>query len=93
MLDRLRDLLDRQPIVVIGAAVTGVVVAGINLVNAVWPGTVGPDTVDSLTKALAGMWASIAAFWALVTPVRAPKLPEGTDVLLPDGTAGTVVRD
>lgn len=92
MLDRIRRLFARQPIVTIGAAITGVVVAGINLVNAVQPGTVTPDQVDTLTKALAGMWGSIALFWSLVTPTSAPKLPEGTDVTLPDGTSGRVER-
>lgn len=92
MLDRIRDFLTRQPLAVTGAAITAFVVAGIGVVNAFAPGTVSQAQIDDITKALGGMWLALAAVWSLVTPTRAPKLPAGTDVRLPDGTQGTVER-
>lgn len=93
MLDRIRDFLTRQPLAVTGAAITAFVVAGIGVVNAFAPGTVSQAQVDDITKALGGMWVALAAVWSLVTPVRAPKLAPGTDVRLPDGSAGIVIKD
>lgn len=91
-MDRLKELVKRQPIATIGAAITAFVLAGIGVVNAFSPGAVPPEQIDDIAKALGGMWIALAAVWNLVTPTRAPKLKEGTDVLLPDGTAGTVVQ-
>ena len=92
MLDRIRAVITRQPIVATGATITAFVVAGIGVVNAIWPGTVTQEQQDELVRALGGMWVALAAVWALVTPTRAPQLPEGKDVRLPDGTPGKVVR-
>lgn len=92
MIDRIRALITRQPIATLGAAITAFLVAGIGVVNAFVPGAVPDAQIADIAKALGGMWVTLAAVWALVTPVRAPKLPEGTDVRLPDGTDGTVTR-
>lgn len=91
-MSRLRAVIRRQPIATLGAAITAFVVAGIGVVNAFVPGTVSEEQIADITKALGGMWAAFAAVWALVTPTRAPKLPEGTPVLLDDGTSGRVER-
>lgn len=91
-MDRIRAAIRRQPIATLGAAITAFVVAGIGVVNAFVPGTVSEDQIADITKALGGMWVALAAVWSLVTPTRAPKLPEGTPVVLPDGTEGVVDR-
>jgi hypothetical protein len=91
-MSRLRDFVLRQPIATTGAAITAFVVAGIGVVNAFVPGTIPQAQVDQIVQALGGMWLALAAVWGLVTPTRAPKLPEGQDVKLPDGTAGKVTR-
>jgi hypothetical protein len=91
-MSRLRAVIRRQPIATLGAAITAFVVAGIGVVNAFVPGTVSEAQIADITKALGGMWLSLAAVWSLVTPTRAPKLPEGTEVLLGDGTTGRVER-
>lgn len=92
MLERIKALITRQPIATTGAAITAFVVAGIGVVNAFAPGTVSSEQVEDITKALGGMWLALAAVWGLVTPTRAPKLDEGTEVRLPDGGTGTVQR-
>jgi hypothetical protein len=92
MIERIRALITRQPIATIGAAITGLVVAGIALVNAFQPGTVTEAQQGEVVKFLAAMWVVLGLVWPTVTPSRAPKLPEGTPVLLPDGTAGEVTR-
>lgn len=90
MLDRIKAFVTRQPIATTGAAITAFVVAGIGVVNAFSPGTVSESQIADITKALGGMWIALAAVWNLVTPTRAPKLPGGTEVMLPDGTTGVV---
>lgn len=92
MLDRIRALITRQPVASIGAAITGLVVAGITLVNAFAPGTVTEAQQGEVVKFLAAMWVVLGLVWPTVTPSRAPKLAEGQAVLLPDGTAGEVAR-
>jgi hypothetical protein len=91
-MSRIPQPIKRQPIAALGAAITTFVVAGIGVVNAIAPDTVTQDRIDAITLALGSMWAAFAAVWALVTPAGAPKLPEGTEVLLPDGTTGRVER-
>lgn len=91
MLERIKALVTRQPILTTGASITALVVAAIGVINAFQPGTVSDAQIADITKALGGMWIALGAVWNLVTPVKAPKLPEGTDVTLKDGTAGTVV--
>ncbi len=88
--NRIRAFITRQPIATTGAAITTFVVAGIGVVNAFAPGTVSQEQIADIVKALGGMWVALAAVWNLVTPVRAPSLPAGTDVRLKDGTTGTV---
>ena len=78
--ERVKALITRQPIVTLGASITALVVAGIGVVNAFNPGTVSEGQVADITKALMGMWAALAAVWSLVTPTRAPRIPEGTSV-------------
>lgn len=90
-MDRIRAFVTRQPIVTTGASITALVVAAIGVINAFQPGTVSDAQIADIVKALGGMWVALAAVWSLVTPTRAPKLPEGTDVTLKDGTPGTVV--
>ena len=54
-----------------------------------------PVEVDLLAPLVTYTVAQIVAWlWARqqTTPVASPSLPEGTDVRLGDGTAGTVVR-
>jgi formate hydrogenlyase subunit 3/multisubunit Na+/H+ antiporter MnhD subunit len=92
MLDRIRALITRQPLASTGAAITALAVAGIGVVNAFAPGTVTDAQVQDITKALAGLWVALALVWPLVTPVKAPKLREGSSVKLHDGTAGTVTK-
>lgn len=91
MLERIKALITRQPIATVGASITALVLAAIGVVNAFAPGTVTEAQIADIVKALGGMWLALAAVWNLVTPTRAPKLPEGTDVTMKDGTAGTVV--
>lgn len=91
-MDRIVTLLRRQPIAVIGASITTLVLAAIGVVNSFEPGTVTPDQQDQIVKALGAMWVVLALIWPTVTPAGAPKLPEGKDVRLPDGTTGTVVK-
>lgn len=91
MLDRIKAFITRQPIATTGAAITGLVVAAITVINAFQPGTVTDAQIADITKALGGMWIALGAVWNLVTPAKAPKLAEGTDVRLPDGTEGKVV--
>lgn len=89
---RIKAVITRQPIVTLGASITALVVAAIGVVNAFAPGTVSPEQVADIAKALGGMWIALGAVWNLVTPTRAPKLDPGTTVKLPDGTDGTVTR-
>lgn len=91
MLERIKAFITRQPIATTGAAITTLVLAAIGVVNAFQPGTVTEAQIADITKALGGMWIALGAVWGLVTPTRAPKLAEGTEVKLKDGTAGTVV--
>lgn len=91
MLERIKALITRQPIVTVGASITALVVAAIGVINAFAPGTVTDAQIGDITKALGGMWVALAAVWNLVTPTRAPKLPEGTEVTMKDGAAGKVV--
>lgn len=91
MLERIKALITRQPIATVGASITALVLAAIGVVNAFAPGTVTEAQIADIVKALGGMWLALAAVWNLVTPTRAPKLPEGTEVTMKDGTAGTVV--
>lgn len=93
MLDRIRALITRQPIATLGASITAFVVAGIGVVNAFAPGTVTPEQIEDIAKALGAVWVALGAVWGLVTPTRAPKLPANTPVTLPDGTPGVVVKD
>ena len=92
MLDRIKALVTRQPIATIGASITGLVVAGIAVVNAFNPGTITEAQQGEVVKFLAAMWVVLGLIWPTVTPSRAPKLPEGKEVKLPDGTAGKVTR-
>ena len=89
---RIKAIITRQPIVTLGAAITTLVVAAIGVVNAFAPGSVSAEQVADIAKALGGMWIALGAVWNLVTPTRAPKLPVGKVVKLPDGTDGTVTR-
>lgn len=91
MLDRIKAFITRQPIATTGASITALVLAAIGVINAFQPGTVSDAQTADIVKALGGMWIALGAVWGLVTPTKAPKLKEGTDVRLPDGTAGTVV--
>jgi len=85
-------LIARQPVVSIGASITVIVPAAIALVNAFWPGTVTDAQRDALLAFIVCMWPVLAIIWSRVTPVAAPRLPEGSGVLLPDGTQGRVTR-
>lgn len=91
MLQKVRDIIRRQPIATIGASITALVVAGIGVVNAFAPGTVNEAQQGEVVRFLAAMWVVLGLVWPTVTPAAAPKLPEGKDVRLPDGTTGTVV--
>lgn len=58
----------------------------------------GIAPTDPMGQAIAPLIAYVAAqlvgwLWARrqTTPITSPRLPEGTPVTLPDGTAGTVV--
>ena len=80
----------------IGLALTTLIGAGVALVNAFHPGAITQAQADALVAFVVAAWALLGLVWLvvrpLVTPVRSPKLVEGTDVTLHDGTAGTVVR-
>ena len=93
LFQKLKDFFARQPIVSLGAAVTAFVVAGIGVVNAFAPGSFDQAQIDDIVLTLGKLWAALAAVWFFVTPTAAPKLPEGTQVLLPDGTTGTVTKN
>ena len=90
-MDRIKALIKRQPIATIGASVTALVVAAIGVVNAFQPGSVSEAQQGEVVRFLAAMWIVLGLIWPTVTPAAAPKLPEGKDVTLKDGTAGTVV--
>lgn len=92
MIERIKALVTRQPVAAIGASITGLVVAGIALVNAFAPGTVTEAQQGEVVKFLAAMWVVLGLVWPTVTPSRAPKLGEGTEVKLKDGTAGKVTK-
>lgn len=91
-MERIKALIRRQPIATIGASITGLVVAGIGVLNAFQPGTVSEAQQGELVRFLGAMWIVLGLVWPVVTPAAAPKLPEGKDVTLPDGTTGTVTR-
>ena len=80
----------------IGVAITAVIGAGVALVNAFHPGAITQEQSDALVAFVVALWALLGLVWLVVrpfvTPASAPKLPEGQDVILQDGTAGTVVR-
>lgn len=80
MLDRIRAFITRQPIASTGAAITGLVIAGIGVLNAFAPGTVTDAQIADIAKSLAGLWVALGLIWPMVTPTRAPKVKEGTDV-------------
>ncbi len=85
------DLVARRPVLTVGVIVTAIA-AVIGATNAFGLTTITPEQGDALTKAVVAMWPLLLVIQQLVTPVASPKLPEGADVKLPDGTAGTVVR-
>lgn len=91
-MDRLIAFAKRQPIATIGTSITAFVVAGIGVLNAFQPGAVTDDQIASIVKALGAMWLLLALIWPTVTPSAAPKLREGADVTLHDGTSGVVTR-
>lgn len=93
VLERIRALITRQPIATIGTSITALVVAGIGVLNAFNPGTVSESQQVEVVKFLAAMWVVLGIVWPTVTPAKAPKLGEGTEVRLPDGTAGKVVKE
>ena len=80
----------------IGVAITTVIGAGVALVNAFHPGAITQAQSDALIAFVVAVWALLGLVWLvvrpLVTPVRSPRLVEGADVTLSDGTSGTVVR-
>lgn len=85
------DLIKRQPVITVGV-VTSALVALIAATNAFGLTTITQEQRDALTGAIVAMWPVLLVIWALVTPAAAPRLPEGIDVRLPDGTDGTVTR-
>jgi hypothetical protein len=91
-IQKLKDFLSRQPIVSFGAAVTAFIVAGIGVINSFAPGSFNEQQVTDIALSLGKMWAALAAIWFFVTPTAAPKLPEGKDVILPDGAPGVVTK-
>ena len=85
------DTLRRQPVLTVGVVVTALV-AVINALNSFGVTHLTKEQTDALTGAVIAMWPILLVIWSQVTPARAPSLPEGKDVKLPDGTSGVVVR-
>lgn len=85
------DLIKRQPVITVGVIVSALV-ALIKATNAFGLTTITQEQQDALTGAVLAMWPVLLVIWALVTPAASPRLPEGADVRLPDGTAGEVTR-
>lgn len=94
------SIIQREPLGAaaagIGAAITAVIGAGVALINAFHPGAITQEQSDALVAFVVAAWALLGLVWLVVrpfvTPAGDPKLPEGQDVTLHDGTAGTVVR-
>lgn len=94
------NIVSREPVGVaaagIGTAITAVIGAGVALINAFHPGAVTQEQSDALVAFVVALWALLGLVWLvvrpLVTPAGDPKLPEGKNVQLPDGTSGTVTR-
>ena len=80
----------------IGVAITTVIGAGVALVNAFHPGAITQAQSDALIAFVVAVWALLGLVWIVVrpfvTPIRSPRLGEGTDVTLHDGGDGVVVR-
>lgn len=87
----IKGTIARQPVITVGVIVSAVV-AVIKVTNGFGLTTITQEQQDALTGAVLAMWPLLLVIWAAVTPVAAPKLPEGTPVKLPDGTAGEVTR-
>lgn len=85
------DLVKRQPVLTVGVVVSAIV-ALIAATNAFGLTTITQEQRDALTGAVVAMWPILLLIWTQVTPAKAPSLPEGKDVKLPDGSSGTVVR-
>lgn len=85
------DLVKRQPVLTVGVVVSAIV-AVIAALNSFGVTHLTQAQTDALTSAVIAMWPVLLIIWSQVTPAASPKLPEGKDVKLPDGTAGTVVR-
>lgn len=85
------DLVRRQPVLTVGVVVSAIV-AVIAALNSFGVTHLTKEQTDALTGAVIAMWPILLVVWTQVTPAAAPKLPEGQDVTLHDGTAGTVVR-
>lgn len=88
----IRSTIDRQPVLTAGATVSGVILAGIAVIDATWPGTISDQQRDALVGFLVLLWPVLLAVWTKVTPVADARLPEHHPVTLPDGTAGKVTR-
>ncbi len=67
----------------------GLITAAVQFARTLFP-DVPANVWDGLTALLGAVIALVAA--TSTTPVSSPRLAEGTEVTLPDGTAGTVTR-
>ncbi len=80
MIEKFKAFLKRTPIVTVGASITGLIVAGIYVVNSFAPGTVPSSQIDDIAKSLAGLWIALAAVAPFVTSSASPKIESGTTV-------------
>ena len=70
---RVKATITREPILTGGVSLSALVLAGIALVNAVWPGTVSDQQRDALVGLLVLLWPVLLAMRQAVTPVRDPR--------------------